>query len=107
MEGMHTFCLTDVVEDRYPLITETMIQRAIDGVNMAVKTYPDAWEFVRSGKLIKDEAKYAPIGNHPVEKILFTEMLKDNHTSASAVSIIKIITNLARQRGTELGLGLQ
>lgn len=104
MEGMHTFCLTEALNNSYFLVTETMVQRAVDGVNMAVKQYPDAWEFVRQGHLIKDEEEYGSVGNHPVAKIIFREMMKDDHTGATAASVVTAITNLARQRGLDNGL---
>lgn len=107
MEGCHTFGFTHLIGygKTYWLVTETMVQRIIDGVNMNLKDYPDAWEFVRLGGLLEEEAKYAPVGKHPVAKNVFAQMLKDDHTGATAISSICLVTELARQRGKELGLG--
>jgi len=99
MEGCHTFAFTHLIGSG--LVNETMVQRIIDGVNMSVKDNPDAWEFVRQGGLIEEGS----VGNHPVAKAVFAEMMKDDHTSATATASVRLVTELARQRGLELGLG--
>ena len=101
MEGCHTFAFTHLIADgkTYCLVNETMVQRIIDAVNMSVKDYPDAWEFVRHGGLLDTS------GKHPVAKIVFAEMKKDDHTGATATVSTRLVTDLARQRGLELGLG--
>jgi len=98
MEGCHTFGFTHLLVPG--LVDETMIQRIIDGVNMILKEFPDAWEFVRQGGLI-DEG----LCTHPVAKSVFAQMTKDDHTGATATASVRLVTELARQRGLELGLG--
>jgi len=107
MEGCHTFGFTHLLGPgkTYWLVNEMMIQRIIDGVNNSLKQCPDAWEFVRQGGLIEDEKKYAPVGKHPVAKAVFAEMIKDDHTGATAAVSVRFVTELARERGLELGLG--
>ena len=99
MEGCHTFAFTHLLGN--DLVSETMVQRIIDGVNMSLKDHPHAWEFIRQGGLIDD----ASLGNHPVAKNVFAQMMKDDHTGATATASIRLVTELARQRGLELGLG--
>ena len=101
MEGCHTFAFTHLLGSG--LVNETMVQRIIDGVNMSVKENPNAWEFVRQGGLIEEEEE-GPVGKHPVAKAVFAEMMKDDHTGATAISSVRLVTDLARQRGVELGL---
>jgi hypothetical protein len=98
MEGCHTFSFTHLLGSG--LVNETMVQRIIDGVNMILKEFPNAWEFVRQGGLIQDG-----LGTHPVVKSVFTQMMKDDHTSLTATLSIRLVTELAQQRGLELGLG--
>jgi hypothetical protein len=107
MEGCHTFGFTHLIGygKTYWLVTETMVQRIIDGVNNSLKENPDAWEFVREGGLIQEEKEHAPVGKHPVAKAVFAEMMKDDHTGATAMASVRLVTDLARQRGLELGLG--
>jgi hypothetical protein len=99
MEGRHTFSFTHLLGN--DLVSETMVQRIIDGVNMSVKENPNAWEFVRQGGLMGEDS----VGKNPVAKSVFLEMMKDDHTGATATSSIHLVTELARQRGLELGLG--
>jgi hypothetical protein len=102
MEGCHTFAFTHLIGNgkTYSLVNEQMIQSIIDSVNMSVKDNPDAWEFVRQGGLID-----TLVGKHPVAKIVFAEMMKDDHTGATAIVSLRVVTELARQRGLELGFG--
>ena len=98
MEGCHTFGFTHLLGPAK--VNETMVQRIIDGVNMTLKECPDAWEFVRQGGLMEEG-----LGTHPVAKSVFAEMMKDDHTGATATASVRLVTELARQRGLELGLG--
>jgi hypothetical protein len=105
MDGCHTFAFTHLVGDgkTYCIVNETMVQRVIDAVNMSVKEYADAWEFVRQGGLMNEEQ--APVVNHPVAKAVFAEMLNDDHTEKTRMVSVRVVTDLARARGLELGLG--
>jgi hypothetical protein len=97
MEGCHTFGFTHLLDSG--LVNEAMVQRIIDGVNMSLKEFPSAWEFVRQGGLIEG------LGKHPVVKSVFAQMMKDDHTGATAAASLRLVTDLAKQRGLELGLG--
>ncbi len=105
MEGCHTFAFTHLVGDGkvYCIVDEAMVQRVIDAVNACVKENPDAWEFVRQGHLIKEEKENSVV--HPVAKAVFAEMAKDDHTEKTRMVSVRVATDLARQRGVELGLG--
>jgi len=113
MEGCHTFAFThkirpDVSGNSFAsglanLITEDMVQRAIDAINMSVKDFPDAWEFVRQGNLVKENE--LPMPSHPLAKIVFAQMAKDDHTGFTASYTLAMVTDLSRQRGKELGIG--
>jgi hypothetical protein len=113
MEGCHTFAFThklrpDISGNSFAsglvnLVTEDMVQRAIDAINMSVKEFPDAWEFVRRGSLVKENQLPEP--SHPLAKVIFTQMSKDDHSGFTASYTLAMITDLARQRGRELGLG--
>ena len=98
MEGCHTFSFTHLLSSG--LVNETMIQRIIDGVNMSLKECPGAWEFVRQGGLNQEG-----LGTHPVVKSVFDQMMKDDHTPLTATLSVRLVTELAQQRGLELGLG--
>ena len=115
MEGCHTFAFThklspDISGNSFASVlvshvTEDMVQRAIDAINMSVKEFPDAWEFVRRGSLVKENQ--LPVPSHPLAKAIFAQMSKDDHTGFTASYTLAMVTDLARQRGKELGLGLE
>jgi len=98
MEGCHTFAFTHLLSSGR--VNEAMVQRIIDGVNMSLKECPDAWEFVRKGGLIQEG-----LSTHPVVKSVFAQMMKDDHTALTASLSVSLVTELAQQRGLELGLG--
>jgi len=115
MEGCHTFAFThklspDTSGNSFASVlvshvTEDMVQRAIDAINMSVKEIPDAWEFVRQGSLMKQN--HLPAPSHPLAKAVFSQMSKDDHTGFTASYTLALVTDLARQRGRELGLALE
>ncbi len=75
------------------------LQHAIDGVNMAAREYPNAWQFVAKGGMI--EANSVRGGNeslNPIAIIVFDQMEQDGHSGATASFTIHWITKLAKQR---------
>jgi hypothetical protein len=81
LQGPQSFCLSNYEYDN------EVLQSLVDGVNMALKMYPDAWIFVlQSGLLIY---KYPNL--HPVSEKIF------NGKSYELEALV-IVTQLARKR---------
>ena len=81
LNGPQSFCLSMYNYDN------EIIQRLVDSVNMALKMYPGAWDFVcTSGLLIH---KYPNL--HPVSEKIFNGQNYD-------LEAIVAVTQLARKR---------
>jgi hypothetical protein len=102
MEGVHTFDLRLCEGKKYFIVTDAMIQNAIDAINSAVKDFPDAWEFVRRGELLRENSKVSDI--HPLAEIIFNKMAEDEHTGFSGENVLYLVTMLIREKGLEIGL---
>ena len=81
MQGPQSFCLSVYEYDN------DVLQSLVDGVNKALKMYPDAWNFVcKNGLLIY---KYPNL--HPVSEKIFDGQKYD-------LEAMVAITELARKR---------
>jgi hypothetical protein len=75
-----------------------MIQHAIDGANKAATYYPETWQFIAQGNLMRANRSETPFMNSPIASMIFKEMEQDRHSGASASYTLQVLTKLAREK---------
>lgn len=81
-----------------------MIQHAIDGANKAATDYPETWQFIAEGNLMRANRSEDPFVNSPIASMVFKEMEQDRHSGSTASYTMQVLTRLAREK---LNLPLQ
>ena len=99
MSTDQTFDLSDFVLYQDNEKDRHYLQHIIDGVNMAAREHPNAWQFVANGGLIEADSvrgENEPLS--PIAIIVFDQMEKDGHSGATASFTIHWLTKLAKKR---------
>jgi hypothetical protein len=76
----------------------TKIENAIYGANMAATDYPETWQFIADGNLIRANRLEIGYKDSPIAAIIFRAMEPDHHSGATASITMQILTRLVRER---------